>query len=514
MDRTIPGRSFIEMCHMTLFNKFSPLTSTTHFTSTHKMSSKVSKKIKFGKNMYVVSSICCQYYTNIAKKSKPHTGIDNSTCQIRKYAPSVASTDQYASENSDESDNAHVGKSELQDLDTEKIGRKIKLPVTPAQIDLAKSAAKKPRFDYVERYKFGLTAIASAVFYEEDKDKGSVASQFGEGDFRIIAVQILAAMSRAVLKGCIEGNLAAKSRTNNKLKELYQETSLRSMRGEQRYSGIYIRYLVNADTREASAPKEWLNVTAVMMKYVSGNQESLALELDNMSSRRNSTLESIQAGRYWHLDGHRHHVMTIVTFCEAIKRDTETMNEEEIDKPMRSPAYVGYSMTINRRLEQHQRRENSSWFQHFVHDAFRYVFGDKAFVFDNFVVCYLLNGPEAIVDETLIGRIFNSTYDTGGGFSIVQGGVQVSGAFLSNLSKTDKANMLKDCEDFRYSKDIVEYSEAMQQEGIRAGKHLKKPFGGAGLTQSRLEMFLERCDEAERKLDEKKELKRLREETD
>jgi hypothetical protein len=92
-------------------------------------------------------------------------------------------------------------------------------------------------------------------------------------------------------------------------------------------------------------------------------------------------------------------------------------------KPHKRP---GYSKCIQKRLHEYRERE-TSWLANLVESACRLEFGHKAFFFGDYVACFVATYDEVPVAEALIGTITDSSIETGGGFTVYQGGIQVSG---------------------------------------------------------------------------------------
>ena len=118
---------------------------------------------------------------------------------------------------------------------------------------------------------------------------------------------------------------------------------------------------------------------------MSGNADTFqqAVELDNVRTNCNSSLQSIREGQHWYLQGSISRVKSIWTFCEGLARRIDRLKEEDMDQPLQHPlGYLGYSINPDNRLKEHER-ENTSWLHHLVLNAFRLEFGDATFEFSS-----------------------------------------------------------------------------------------------------------------------------------
>jgi hypothetical protein len=151
-----------------------------------------------------------------------------------------------------------------------------------------------------------------------------------------------------------------------------------------------------------------------------------------------STLQGIKAGEHWYFQGSINSVQQVITFCTALERRIAEHKPDQLDIPMHKPLnYVGYSMFITARGIQHDKGD-TSWLQVMVLDAFVLEFVPGAFHYEGRTACFVTSEQKARVAESLLGTITDSNIETGGGFGVFQGGIEVISAKLLNKSSADE----------------------------------------------------------------------------
>lgn len=147
----------------------------------------------------------------------------------------------------------------------------------------------------------------------------------------------------------------------------------------------YQRYLVNNASKESPSASQYLRIVQRLESYVSGHVDSFeqAMSLDNVRTRRNSTIETISEGKHWFLKGSITRTQTVWTFCQGLRMRFEKLGPHEMDMPLQRPlGYVGYMMRPVNRFKDHAN-EDTSWLHHLVLNAFRLEYGDSAYTYES-----------------------------------------------------------------------------------------------------------------------------------
>ncbi|KAH5282358.1 hypothetical protein HBI71_004950 [Parastagonospora nodorum] len=352
----------------------------------------------------------------------------------------------------DEFRRPRIKPTEITDIRSREVSvRTIVLPISAEFIAEAQAKARRPRIDYSEELKHGLTALAIAAYGEELGDRHSVAKKHGEELFRVTSVGILASIPRELLELLVGGNLSQALHTpGHSLVSLYNPKSTwKTHGGHKNTPCIYVRQFVDSNGL-APTPNQYLQVIARLRAYVSGKRDSYndAVDLDNRRGAKITVLRDIQAGRYQLLNGSVTRVVQILTFCYALEDRIKNLPAAARNQPFPKPHnYVGYTIYATKRMQDHETTE-TSWFHHMVSDAFRLQIKEHTFEFHAHLVCFLCK-DESAVAEALIGVITDSMIETGGGFGIVQGGVQTTSSLLGHMSPEERDTIWKACQDWR-----------------------------------------------------------------
>jgi hypothetical protein len=376
--------------------------------------------------------------------------IDLKTSRSVSYNPSL----QRASSNS-------VGLSDeeelMQDTSEEELSEppqahgdrpRVHLPLADHTQHWARMEVKQARFDFAEELRYGLTAVAHAAYIDQTMEEHAVAKRYTEAKFLQIAITILASMPLKLLDTIISRNLhcaVVAGHDNDLLKMYNSSTGTWRKRTEYVFApGVYCKHLVSEKGLSPSA-NELYRITARLRHYVQGGSID-AMEIDNAMRTNRSSIEDVNRGGHFYLNGSRGRTTKVITFCQALDNRLDGMPDK--DGPLPIPLkYVGYSKQVNERQKAH-RNGSSSWLMQLVLAACRVEFGARYKMYD-YPVCFLADQNEASIAEVLISVITDSVYNTGGGFGVFQCGVQVGSAKQDDLPFDQRDANWVSCQEFR-----------------------------------------------------------------
>jgi hypothetical protein len=325
---------------------------------------------------------------------------------------------------------------------------RVHLPLADHIQHSARMEVKQARFDFAEELQYGLTAVAHAAYIDQTIEDNAVAKRYTEAKFVQLAITVLASMPLKLLDTIISRNLhfAVVAGQDNDLLEMYNpSTGTWRKRTEYAFApGVYCKHLVSEEGLSPSA-NELYRITARLRHYVQGGSID-AMEIDNAMRNNRSSIEDVNRGSHFYLNGSRGRTTKVITFCQALNNRLDGMPDK--DDPLPIPLkYVGYSKQVNERQKAH-RYGSSSWLMQLVLAACRIEFGAQYKMYD-YPVCFLADQNEASIAEVLISVITDSVYNTGGGFGVFQCGVQVSSAKQDNLPFDQRDANWVSCQEFR-----------------------------------------------------------------
>ncbi|KAF1977078.1 hypothetical protein BU23DRAFT_565229 [Bimuria novae-zelandiae CBS 107.79] len=296
--------------------------------------------------------------------------------------------------------------------------REVLLPINVDYIRKAEDTARLRRKNYAKLLERGMAYMMVKAYDEDGLDQRSVARTMEKNDFKEIGMYGLLSIHRPALKLTIEGNPLKAKAAPGELYSLYndEDSPWRLLNSP----AICTNYLVDRYQNSPSA-NDYLRVQARLLSYVSGRVDSVdaALELDNLSSQRNSMRKGILNGQHWYLNGPEHRVMCILTFCEALTKHFAGMDLADRDKPLAKPlSYLDCSINPEKGFKQHEMEQLSSWLHHVVVQALRLEDPSKSYNFQSVIICHLAKEWEPRVMEPVATVLTDCTYETGGGFCI------------------------------------------------------------------------------------------------
>ena len=100
--------------------------------------------------------------------------------------------------------------------------------------------------------------------------------------------------------------------------------------------------------------------------------------------------------------------------------------------------YIEYTKDPAKRRKQHENGDSSSWLQQLVLAVFKAEFPDNGFHFVHRVICYMALQWEVGLAEAFLAVLTDSYYQTGGGFNVVPGGIQVTSAKFQKLKDDER----------------------------------------------------------------------------
>jgi hypothetical protein len=351
-------------------------------------------------------------------------------------------------------------------------GRKrLTLPLAGDAIHEAHTAVKKPRYNYAERLHQGFTSVSIDVYEQERQDGHAIAMSMNKtSQFAKIAISILASIPDRILQLVVSGNLAQAVEANNdpELIDLFsgQEKAWKARCSKNPAPGCYGLFLTDK-LGQSPTPRQFHKIIACLRGYVSGRDDKVSdvADIDNGTKGVFSRQEDIEAGGHWFLKGSSSRATKVLTFCKALESRLNELPSNEQDIPLKQPLkYIGYSVCIEIRVRSHENQE-TSWLMHLVLAVCRFLFRDGIFSLKSYALCFMATENEVPVAEVLLGVISNSSYETGGGFSVYQGGCQISSSRQATLSESEKKRTW--VESLSWRKKNTPYTRHMDEEKDR-----------------------------------------------
>lgn len=320
----------------------------------------------------------------------------------------------------------------------------IKLPLH-SDIGLeARAAARQPTIQYDKLLENSLFAVVCGLVDEFEQLHLPIVDTGSRVDLHPRLIEMLASIPKQILYHLVAGNLEQAISNEQDVAELFATGSeWLEPSAEEDTPLVYARILVDEHSQMPTSA-QYTTVIARLRAYISGTPQSFdgAAELDT-DNRHQATREDIRRGDYRWLAGQTKRVQVVETFCMALQI---RIKDDTIKTPQ---MYIGYTKDTEERREQHDKGDSSSWLQQLVLAAFKAEFPDNGFRLIDREICYMAFEWEVGLAEAFLTVLTDSYYQTGGGFNVVPGGIQVTSAKFQKLRDNERQAIWKERADWR-----------------------------------------------------------------
>jgi hypothetical protein len=309
----------------------------------------------------------------------------------------------------------------------------VQLPLNRSQVRDAHAVARQPIIRYDKLVDYSLTETVYNIWDEASGQGHPIVKDMEQTDFLYSATCILASIPNVLLSTLVAGNLEQAIMDNKEVTDLFKpDSTWLGPSAEDDTPMIYARVLVDKHSR-IPTPTQYRNMIARLREYISGDKlffrRAAALEID---SHHSATAEDIRQGKHRWLNGNENRAQAVETFCKPLE---DRLEQDTIRTPH---MYIGYTKDPERRRNQHSKGESSSWLQQLVLAAFQAEYPEDDIHFTSRAICYMAYESEVGLAEAVLTIITDSAYQTGGGFNMVPGGIQVGSAKFRHLSTEGK----------------------------------------------------------------------------
>jgi hypothetical protein len=312
----------------------------------------------------------------------------------------------------------------------------IKLPLHNDILLEARAAARQPTVPYDKLLEDSLFAVAAGLIGEVEQLHIPIVDTESRADLNPRLMKLLASIPKQLMYQLVAGNIEQATSNDKDMAELFAPDSVwLEPSAEEDTPLVYARILVDGQSQTPTSA-QYTAVIARLREYISGDPKSYssAAKLDS-DNRHQVTAGDIRRGDYRWLEGQPKRVQVVETFCMALPTRIK-------DGTIKTPQmYIGYTKDPEKHRKQHDKGDSSGWLQQLVLAAFEAEFPDNGFHIAHREICYMAFQWEVGLAEAFLTILTDSYYETGGGFNVVPGGIQVTSSKFQKLKDAERQQL-------------------------------------------------------------------------